>query len=313
MEAVCYAVDKALLLAELANVHYLRSSNKGGNEIYTFTAHDAPNLMREVGRIRELAFRAAGGGTGKSCDIDEFDLREDNPCIQLIVWDPDAQVIMGGYRYQFCKSMPLDKDGIPEMAVSEIFTLSEKFIKDYLPYTIELGRSFVHPHYQSTQASRKSLYALDNLWDGLGALTVDNPEIKYFLGKVTMYRNFDILSRNMILYFMQRYFGDKEQLVTPKPEYELQIDLTGIEGMFASDNYTEDYKILSKQVREQGTNIPPLVNAYMGLSPTMKVFGTSLNPFFGDVEETGILITIEDVYEAKKMRHIETYQPCSES
>ena len=136
MEAVCYAVDKALLLAELANVHHLRSSNKGGNEIYTFTAHDAPNLMREVGRIRELAFRAAGGGTGKSCDIDEFDLREDNPCIQLIVWDPDAQVIMGGYRYQFCKSMPLDKDGIPEMAVSEIFTLSEKFIKDYLPYTI---------------------------------------------------------------------------------------------------------------------------------------------------------------------------------
>ncbi len=313
MEAVCDAIDKALLITELAKVKLLRKSNKGGNDIYVFTAHQAPNLMREVGRIRELAFRAAGGGTGKSCDIDEFDVRQESPCVQLIVWDPDAKEIMGGYRYLACREMPCGEDGVPDMAVTEIFSLSERFVDEYLPYTIELGRSFVHPHYQSTQASRKSLYALDNLWDGLGALTVDYPEIKYFLGKVTMYRNFDVLSRNMILYFMKCYFEDKESLITPMSEYELKVDMNKIEGMFNGNDYAEDYKILSKLVRDQGANIPPLVNAYMGLSPTMKVFGTSLNPFFGNVEETGILITIDDVYEAKKMRHIETYHPCTEN
>lgn len=312
MEEIISPISKEVLKSELTQERRLRFTNKSHNEIYVITAHNAPNVMLEIGRLREIAFRAAGGGTGKSVDIDEYDTMP-NPYKQLVVWNPEAEEILGGYRYLLGNEVEFDEHGKPVLATAHMFDFSEKFLKEYLPYTVELGRSFVTLEYQSSRAGTKGLFALDNLWDGLGALTVDNPEIKYFLGKVTMYRNFDILSRNMILYFMQRYFGDKEQLVTPKPEYELQIDLAGIEGMFASDNYTEDYKILSKQVREQGTNIPPLVNAYMGLSPTMKVFGTSLNPFFGDVEETGILITIEDVYEAKKMRHIETYQPCSES
>ena len=307
MVEICSAVDKDILLQELTKVKLLRYSNKGGNEIYTFTAHEAPNLMREVGRIRELAFRSAGGGTGLECDIDEFDTREVNPCVQLIVWDPDAKTIIGGYRYLACRLMPVDVKGVPEMAVTEIFNLSERFINEYLPYTIELGRSFVHPNYQSTQLEHKSLYALDNLWDGLGALTVIYPEIKYFMGKITMYRQFEQLSRNLILHFMDCYFADIEGLITPKEEYKLEIDMSGIDNCFAGNDYKEDHKILSRTVRDYGTNIPPLFNAYMGLSPTMKVFGTCLNPFFGGVEETGILITIADVYDAKKERHIDTF------
>ena len=309
MKPVIYPVEKEKLLAELTEERFMRKTNKAGNEIYTFTAHTAPNLMREVGRIRELTFRSAGGGTGKEIDIDEFDIEESTPYEQLIVWDPKEQEIIGGYRYIICHDLPLNADGEPNLATTELFRFSEQFKKQYLPQMIELGRSFVHPIYQSTKMGRKSLFALDNLWDGLGALIIEHPEIKYFFGKVTMYTSFNIHARDIILYFMKKYFRDHEQLVTPIVPLEINIDEAKMKKIFTGGNYNDDYKILSRYVRDLGENIPPLVNAYMSLSPSMKTFGTAVNPGFGGVEETAILIKIEDVYEAKKLRHIATYIP----
>lgn len=309
MQPVIYPVEKEKLLKELTEERFMRRTNKSGNEIYTFNAYDAPELMREVGRIRELTFRSAGGGTGKEIDIDEFDIEKDTPYQQLIVWDPKEKEIIGGYRYILCNHLPLNAEGEPNLATTELFRFSDQFKKQYLPRMIELGRSFVHPMYQSTKMGRKSLFALDNLWDGLGALTIDHPEIKYFFGKVTMYTSFNIQARNMILYFMKKYFRDQENLVTPIEPLEIRIDEARLKDVFIGNNYNDDYKILSRHVRDLGENIPPLVNAYMSLSPSMKTFGTAINPGFGGVEETAILIKIEDVYEAKKLRHIATYIP----
>ncbi len=309
MQPVIYPVEKDKLIAELTEEHFVRKTNKAGNEIYTFNSQNAPNLMREVGRIRELTFRSAGGGTGKEIDIDEFDTADSTPYEQLIVWDPKEKEILGGYRYILCDHLALNKEGEPNLATTELFRFSESFKKNYLPKMIELGRSFVHPLYQSTRMGRKSVFALDNLWDGLGALTVDHPEIEYFFGKVTMYTSFNIQARNMILFFMQKYFRDNQQLVTPIHSLDVGIDEKQMQQIFTGNNYDEDYKILSHYVRELGENIPPLVNAYMSLSPSMKTFGTAINPGFGGVEETAILIKIADVYEAKKKRHIATYIP----
>lgn len=309
MQPVIYPVEKEKLIAELTEDRLVRKTNKGGNEIYIFDAHSAPNLMREVGRIRELTFRSAGGGTGKDIDIDEFDISEQNPYQQLIVWDPQEKAILGGYRYILCKHSEKNSEGIPNLATTELFRFSEDFNERYVPRMIELGRSFVHPLYQSTRMGRKSLFALDNLWDGLGALTVDHPEIEYFFGKVTMYTSFNQQARNMILFFMQKYFKDQEHLVEPIEPLNIHIDTNLMEQIFTGNNYEEDYKILSHKVRELGENIPPLVNAYMSLSPSMKTFGTAINRGFGGVEETAILIKIADVYEAKKKRHIATYIP----
>ena len=309
MKPVIYPVEKEKLLAELTEEKFLRKTNKAGNEIYTFNAFNAPNLMREVGRIRELTFRTAGGGTGKEIDIDEFDITPDTPYQQLIVWDPKEQEIIGGYRYILCDHLSLNAEGEPNLATTELFRFSEQFKKQYLSQMIELGRSFVHPLYQSTRMGRKSLFALDNLWDGLGALTVDNPEIKYFFGKVTMYTSFNMHARDMILYFMKKYFRDTENLVYPIHPLEIHIDENYMQSVFNGGNYDEDYRILSRNVRDLGENIPPLVNAYMSLSPSMRTFGTATNPGFGGVEETAILINIADVYEAKKLRHIATYIP----
>lgn len=309
MQPVIYPVEKEKLLSELTEERFVRKTNKASNEIYIFDALTAPNLMKEVGRIRELTFRSAGGGTGKEVDIDEFDISENTPYQQLIVWDPQEKEILGGYRFILCDRLGKNREGEPNLATTELFRFSDTFKENYLPKMIELGRSFVHPLYQSTRMGRKSVFALDNLWDGLGALTVDHPEIEYFFGKVTMYTNFNIQARNMILYFMQTYFRDDGHLVYPIKPLNIGIDRDKMQQIFSGNNYEEDYKTLSHYVRELGEHIPPLINAYMSLSPSMKTFGTSLNPGFGGVEETAILIKIADVYEAKKKRHIATYIP----
>ena len=299
-------VDTALLKAELTPDNQLRSSNKGGNIIYTFDGRSCPNLMREVGRLREITFRGAGGGTGKDCDIDAFDLM-DPPCRQLIVWDPENEMIIGGYRYIIGPDIRLNPDGSPRLATSHLFRFSDSFIRDYLPYTIELGRSFVRTEYQSSRAGAKAIFALDNLWDGLGGLTVIHPEMRYLFGKVTMYPEYSAKCRNMILYFMHKHFPDPDRLATPVNPLQTDIDVHEMRLLFQGATFAEDYRILNHAIRENGLNIPPLVNAYMSLSPTMKMFGTAVNDEFGDVEESGIFLDISEILEEKKKRHIDTF------
>lgn len=307
-QEVISPVSTELLESELTEETFLRDTNKGGNKIYVVDAHSAPNVMREIGRLREITFRAAGGGTGKSCDIDEYDLMTP-ACQQLIVWDPDARMILGAYRFIKGENIVIQPDGIPRIATAHMFKFSQQFIRDYLPYTIELGRSFVRLEYQSSKAGAKALFALDNLWDGLGALFVTNPEIKYLFGKVTMYPSYNSDCRNMILYFFKKHFGDPDGLVSPISPLDTYMDVQAMESLFVGSSYAEDYKILNQEIRSHGINIPPLINAYMNLSPTMRSFGTAINDEFGDVEETGILMAIAEMVDEKKHRHIDSFQP----
>lgn len=306
VEEIIPPVDREVLKSELTADKHLRITNKSNNEIYIITARNAPNVMREIGRLREIAFRAAGGGTGKSVDIDEFDTME-TPYKQLLVWNSEAEEILGGYRYLPGREVKLDETGQPILATSHMFHFTRKFIEEYLPYTIELGRSFVTWEYQSSRMGAKSLFALDNLWDGLGALTVVIPETRYFFGKFTMYPSYIRKGRDMILYFLNKHFPDPEALVYPWKAIEVENDLNELETLFNKDSFKEDYRMLNTMIREMGYNIPPLVNAYMGLSPTMRTFGTAINDDFGDVEETGILIAVDEILEEKRVRHIETF------
>ena len=299
-------VDKELLKKELTPEKQLRMTNKSHNEIYVVDIHDSPNVVREIGRQREEVFRAAGGGTGKELDLDEFDLM-DNCYKQLLVWNPEQEEILGGYRFKLGSEVDFDESGQPILATSHLFRFSERFIRDYLPQTVELARSYVTLPYQSSRMGSKSLFALDNLWDGLGALTVVMPNVKYFFGKMTMYPSYVRKGRDMILYFLKKHFSDKDDLIIPLKPLELDSDPLELERLFDKDSFKEDYKILNREVRKLGYNIPPLVNAYMGLSPTMKMFGTAINDGFGDVEETGILIAVDEILEEKRIRHIETY------
>lgn len=299
-------IDKQILKSELTPDKQLRMTNKSHNEIYIVTAQNAPNVLKEIGRLREIAFREAGGGSGKSMDLDEFDTCK-NCYKQLIVWNPEEDEIIGGYRYKFCCDAEIDDDGQPVLATSHMFHFSEKFMKEYMPQTVELGRSFVSPEYQSSRMGAKSLFALDNLWDGLGALTVIRPDIKYLFGKMTMYPSYVRRGRDMILYFLYKHFNDPENLIIPVKPLKIETDAAELERLFCEKSFKDDYRILNREVRKLGYNIPPLVNAYMGLSPTMKMFGTAINYGFGDVEETGILIAVDEILEEKRIRHIDSF------
>lgn len=307
MEEIIPKIERSLILAELSDDRLLRFTNKGRNRIYVVDAHNAPATMREIGRLREIAFRAAGGGTGKSCDIDEFDLM-DPPCRQLIVWDPENMEIAGGYRFILGEDIRVEQ-GRPRIATSHMFDFSEEFITRYLPSTLELGRSFVATDYQASGKGQKALYVLDNLWDGLGALTVVYPQIKYLFGKVTMYPSFGSHERDLILCFLRKHFPDPDRLVVPRTPLECEAGDSHLQSIFTGSDFREDYKILHSLIRKSGKNIPPLVNAYMSLSPTMRMFGTAINDTFGNVEETGIFFRISDIFEEKKRRHIGTYVP----
>ena len=295
-----------LLKSELTPDKQLRMTNKSHNEIYVITAHNAPNVMQEIGRLREIAFREAGGGTGKATDIDEFDTCE-NCYKQLIVWNPEDEEIIGGYRYLEGTDWELDANGQPILATSHMFHFSQKFIDEYMPYTIEMGRSFVSLPYHSSRMGAKSLFALDNLWDGLGALTVIKPNVRYFFGKMTMYPSYIRKGRDMILYFLRKHFEDKENLIIPMKPLKIETDEAELRSLFCKDNFNDDYRILNREIRALGYNIPPLVNAYMSLSPTMKLFGTAINYGFGDVEETGILIAVNEILAEKRVRHIDSF------
>lgn len=305
MQAIIPPVDRQLLEKELNENTFVRDVNKGDTKIYVVNFHNSPNTLREIGRLRELTFRAAGGGTDKELDLDDFDTCE--RCYeQLIVWDPGDKEIVGGYRFIRCVDSK-SSDGNYHLATTELFTFSEKFKKDFLPTTIELGRSFVQPAYQPSVSNRKGLFSLDNLWDGLGALVVDNPDMNYFFGKVTMYRHFNVEARDYILHFLNHYFPDHEKLVVPHQTVFIKTDVSVFEKELENQNYKDGHKILNQHVRALGENIPPLVNSYMNLSATMRNFGTSVNDEFGDVDETGIMVTIADIYPTKKERHISTY------
>ncbi len=301
MEEIIAPIDKSILLKELTKDRFLRTTRKGGNEIYCINHHNAPNVLKEIGRLREVTFRDSGGGTGLSIDLDEFDTSEH--CYdQLIVWSPEDQEIIGGYRFILCKNAMLG-DSI-KLSTSHYFEFSDKFIKNYLPNTIELGRSWVQPNFQPAVNPRKGLFALDNIWDGLAAVVINNPLIKFFFGKVTMYPSYNTEARDFLLHFMKHYFPDNENLISPYHPLQQNYDPKEFDQLLAGLEFKEGYKVLNSFVRDHGEFIPPLMSIYMNLSSSMKTFGTAVNHEFGNVEETGILVSLEDIYEEKKERHM---------
>ncbi len=308
MKPIIPPVDKDLLLKELTKERFVRDTNYGNNEIYVVSNNDSPNVLKEIGRLREVSFRTSGGGTGLDCDLDNFDT--DKVCYkQLVVWNVEDKEIVGGYRFILIRDAENDANGIPKLSTTHYFKFSEKFVNEFAPYTIELGRSFVQPMYQPSAGNRKGLFSLDNLWDGLGAIHVDNPDMKYFFGKMTMYKNFNRQARDLLLYFLELYFPDTEKMVVPCHPLAYETDITSFKTMFRKDlPYKEAHAILNQHVRKLGENIPPLFNSYMNISPSMKTFGAADNHDFGDVEETGILVTIADIYPSKKERHIISYK-----
>lgn len=305
MKTIIDPVPVELLKAELTKAKKLEDTNKGHNELYIVTWHDSPNVVKEIGRLRELTFREAGGSTGNAVDLDEYD-KMDKPYKQLIVWDPDNEAIVGGYRFFFGSDAVFDEKGQPVIASSHQFCFSQKFIKEYLPHVLELGRNFVAPAYQSTKNGAKSIFVMDNLWDGLVAIIMKNPNLLYFFGKITIYPSYDHIVRDLIYHFLWKHFGDKEELVRPWEDQAIMPDSDPelMNLIVNKEDLTEDYLMLRAAAKMRGVNVPPNVTAYISITSEMLMFGTAVNRLMHNIEDTCLLIPFDAIYHEKKRRHI---------
>ena len=300
-------VSRKLLREELTKDRLVRPTRIGSNEVYIFTAHKAPNLMQEVGRLRELTFRDAGAGFGTAVDIDHFDTDE-YPCRQLIVWDPVADEIIGGYRFNIFhkfKGKPL-RD-IP-LANKSLYSISKTFTFEYIPYLVELARAFIQPKYQPKFAGRKAAFSLDNIWDGLGALVVKYPFIRYFFGRLTFFSNYDPTVRDLAFYFFAKHLQGNPALLSAKKPFEFPTLLNDLEKVIGGSSIKDDFTKLNQAAKNHGTTIPPLVKSYFNVSGTLRVFEPVFDSYFASSYAAAILVTITDVYPAFIKRYITPYQ-----
>ena len=306
MQPIIPPVETALLEKELEG-HLLRPSNKADNLIYDITAHECPNVMREIARLREISYRDGGGATGLEMDMDDMDTMP-KPYHQLIVWDPANRQIIGGYRYLMGRDVVLkanEKGELqPYITSAHLFHYSERFIREYLPNTIEFGRAFVQPMYQKREMGVKALFALDNIWDGIGAVMHDNPDIRWMIGKVTIYPDYNETARELIYNYLYRFHRGEEGLIAPYKSVSIR---TLENAPFTGTDPQENYHILQHAVREQGTVIPPMFSAYLNLTNDLQFFGNAINDELANVYETGIMVDLNTVYEEKKERYITPY------
>lgn len=300
MQAIIPEVDRDLLEKELEG-HLLRPSNKADNLIYDITSHECPNVMREIARLREISYRDGGGATGREMDIDEMDTMP-KPYHQLLVWDQEHRQIIGGYRYLLGSEAEI-RDGQPFITSAHLFHYSERFIRDYLPKTIEFGRAFVQPMYQKREMGVKALFALDNIWDGIGAIMHNHPQLQYMIGKVTIYPDYNATARELIYAYLDRFHRGEEGLFEPYHP----LPLPTIDKPFEGTDPQENYHILQHAVREQGTVIPPMFSAYLNITNDLQFFGNAINDELANVYETGIMVDLNTVYQEKKERYITPY------
>lgn len=301
MQPIIPPVETALLMSELEG-HLLRPSNKADNLIYDITAHECPNVMREIARLREISYREGGGSTGNEMDMDDMDTMT-RPYHQLIVWDPENRQIVGGYRYLLGSEAEI-RDGQPYITSAHLFHYSERFIREFLPYSVEFGRAFVQPMYQKREMGVKALFALDNIWDGIGALLYNHPEIRYLFGKVTIYPDYNSTARELIYNYLDRFHRGDRTLFAPYHEEKVQTIPTPFEG----DDLDQNYHLLQHAVREQGTVIPPMFTAYLNITDHLMFMGNAINDELSNVYETGIMVSMDTVYAEKKERYMAPYE-----
>ena len=300
MEEIIPPVDKELIKAELTPDKKLGDTSRGGNQLYVVTWHDSPNTVREIGRIREVSYRDAGASSGKSVDLDNYEFKR----LQALAL---AAVMTAGVIVCSGSTLAMADIGQPDITASNLFHFSEEFISDYLPHTMELGRSFVAPEYQSSKTGSKSVFTLENLWEGIASVILHHPNIIWLFGKMTIYPSYNEAARTLDLYFLKKHFKDEDRLVRPYKEMELTDNPALLDLILYEKDMMKDYRLLKEAVRKLGTSIPPLVNSYIKTSPTMKTFGSCINDELGDAIETGIMICYDDIYDDKKSRHVESY------
>lgn len=295
-KSIIRPIDKKILKYEV-DMSDCIGATKDGKKIIITTNSNSPNILSEIARLRELTFRKVGEGTGRMMDMDKFDKLYSH----LIIWDEYTLEIVGSYRIGIGEEL-LVKSGIGGFYTSTLFNFSEAFIENILPYSIELGRSFVQEKYWNTQA-------LDYLWQGIGSFLSKNPKVKYMFGGVSLSSNYSPYVISLIVFYFKKWFSSVQGLSSAKKNYTLTPkQIKEYSKIFSGLNAKEDMKILKKILALHGFSIPVLYKHYSDLCYEGGVcfldFG--IDPDFNNCIDGLILVDISKIREDKKKRYLES-------
>ncbi|MCC6576602.1 MAG: lysophospholipid acyltransferase family protein [Flavobacteriales bacterium] len=265
------AIDTHVLERELAGIQDLKLNTQAEFDLYLAGAHRIPNMLREIGRLREVTFRAVGEGTNKRIDLDEFDLYYDH----LFLWDREKRRLAGAYRIgDGARIMP--RYGRRGLYLSTLFRM-DRAMDRVLRRSFELGRSFIAQEYQ------RQRLPLFMLWRGLLIHITSNPAHRYLIGPVSISSTYSHFSRALIMAYVERHHYDHDMaaLVTPRNRFRVKRDGPDSEALVQASE--ADMKKMDRLIAEfdpHETAMPVLLKKYLLLNA--RIIGFNCDPHFND-------------------------------
>ena len=278
---------KALLAAELSEAYMLRKINDH-IQVYLIDGMHCVSVMREVGRLREVAFQFVGEGTGQVRDIDKYD----DYYKQVVLWDSQQQVIIGGYRIAKAEEV-IQSHGIKGLYNHRLFEFHDA-VMPKLVQGVELGRSFINPSHWGRRN-------LDYLWMGIGAYLAENTDIRYLFGAVSISDDFPRNAQIAIAHFYQAYFGIEEPLASARNVFPIPK-----RNPYYGDNYFKEFKHLKQVLNSYGVSIPPLYKHYGELADMdgVSVLGFNIDAYFNNCVDGLMIVDREKIKPKKVARYI---------
>ncbi|EKE68280.1 GNAT family N-acyltransferase [Gallaecimonas xiamenensis] len=292
--AIAQREDRQALMEVLEQCQRLGQTPDGMQIFLYHFASDCP-LMREIGRLREIAFRAVGEGTGRRRDTDRFDV----DYLHLVLWDPKRLEIAGAYR--LADAAKLGRCGLYSQTLFDYGPDMDPILAEGL----ELGRSFVQPAYWGKRA-------LDYLWLGIGAFLAQNPQYRYLFGPVSLSANFPPAARDLMVYFYRLYFGKESLSTRHRSPYQLDPStLADLTATFKGDDYKHDFVLLKDKLASMGVSVPTLYKQYAEVCEPggVRFLDFGVDPDFGDCVDGLVLVDVEQLKPQKRARYIDAHQP----
>jgi len=296
-KAIAHPENRAELRSAIRQCEVLGNTADGKN-ILLYRQNGSSPIMREIGRLREVAFRLVGEGTGKRRDVDSYDL----DYLHLILWDDEDIEIVGAYRFGETQKL-LDNPNSQGLYTHSLFDYQEA-MDPILAKGLELGRSFVQPKYWGKRS-------LDYLWIGIGAFVAKNPEYRYLYGPVSLSNSLPASAKNLLVHYYQQYFSPPQILAKANIPFKLDDSAKDeLLSAFDGDDKDKDFVALKHLLANLGGSVPTLYKQYSSLCEEGGVSLSAFNvdPDFNDCVDGLVIVDLDKLLPKKRKRYITVHE-----
>lgn len=288
---IIHPIDKKILLEEIKKCETLYQTDDGKKVIITDFL-TTPNLITEIARLREITFRLVGEGTGNKKDTDKYDKYYKH----IILWDNNELEIIGSYRIGIGKDI-YEKYSIDGFYTSTLFSYSNEFL-EFLPYSVELGRSFIQKKYWNS-------FALEYLWRGMGCYFAKSQDIRYLFGVVSISNMYPDDAKKLLVYYYKKWYGKELGVNSNNPFILSEKDNHYLSEIFNSEDIKKDYLTLKQTLKNYGVSIPTLYKNYVELcyKEGVHFLNFGIDEDFGNCIDGFIMLDLHYITEDKKKRY----------